>query len=299
VGYHSGICHVSTKKGLHLKDVPIIREIPAYFSEESQTFEVNPEEFEAMVKEDIDNGNIPFFLGVTIGATSTGGSDDVNAMGEIAKKYGLWFNVDCAWAGAAFVCSEFVKPYLEGLKVADSLQVNLAKWYLTGACCAVTWVGDKSKWIQAISGKDLEAEYLKHKYTDAGDVVDYKDWHISLGKRFNGLRIWYIVRNLGLKGLRAMIRRDIEIAQWSEKWFINHKRVDLLTRRELALLCFRITKDQNGKRYPEEHLNAINKVFLEKINESGEFHLTPSTQSGVYFGRICICNASTTEETMD
>lgn len=231
VGYFSSMCHISTKKAMHLKDVPHIRDIPAEFDPDQNKYIVKPEKLEEMIKEDKAKGLIPFFVGTTIGSTSTGGSDDVEAIGKICQKHNLWFNVDCAWAGAAFICEENVKPYIDGLKYANSMEINLAKWFLCGMNCVITFIDDKQRWVEAISGKgsaELEAEYLKNKYTDSGAVVDYKDWHISLGKRFSGLRVWYTLRTVGLKNYRKMIRNDCELAAVCEEKIKKHKRIDLL-----------------------------------------------------------------------
>lgn len=65
------------------------------------------------------------------------------------------------------------------------------------------------------------------------------------------------------------------------------------------MVCFRLVRDRSGKPYHVQELNAINKHFCDKINESGEFHLTGSVMNDVYFGRICICNASTTVKEVD
>lgn len=37
----------------------------------------------------------------------------------------------------------------------------------------------------------------KNRFSEGYDVVEYKDWGVSLGRRFNSLKMWWVIRSFG------------------------------------------------------------------------------------------------------
>ena len=54
-------------------------------------------------------------------------------------------------------------------------------------------------------------EYLKA--TPDNDVNNYCDWGIQLGRRFRALKLWFVIRSFGVKGLQEKIRNHILITK--------------------------------------------------------------------------------------
>lgn len=40
-----------------------------------------------------------------------------------------------------------------------------------------------------------------------GTVIDYRNWHLSLGRRFRSLKLWFVLRSYGVSGFQAYIRK--------------------------------------------------------------------------------------------
>lgn len=40
-----------------------------------------------------------------------------------------------------------------------------------------------------------------------GTVIDYRNWHLALGRRFRSLKLWFVLRGFGVEGFRNYIRR--------------------------------------------------------------------------------------------
>lgn len=40
-----------------------------------------------------------------------------------------------------------------------------------------------------------------------GMVIDYRNWHLGLGRRFRSLKLWFVLRGFGAEGFRKYIRR--------------------------------------------------------------------------------------------
>ena len=41
----------------------------------------------------------------------------------------------------------------------------------------------------------------------AGLVVDYRNWHLGLGRRFRSLKVWFVLRSYGVEGFQNHIRK--------------------------------------------------------------------------------------------
>ncbi len=45
-------------------------------------------------------------------------------------------------------------------------------------------------------------------------MKNLRDWGIPLGRRFRALKLWFLIREQGVAGLQARLRRDLANAQW-------------------------------------------------------------------------------------
>ena len=150
----------------------------------------------------------PALVVASVGATGTGAVDPVGELAEIAHYYGAWLHVDAAWAGVAAVCPEF-RWINAGVEQADSYCTNPHKWLLTNFDCSAFWVADRSALIGALS---ILPEYLRNAATESGEVFDYRDWQVPLGRRFRALKLWAVLRWYGADGLQAHIRDHVALA---------------------------------------------------------------------------------------
>ena len=83
--------------------------------------------------------------------------------------------------------------------------------------------------VQALS---VLPEYLRNEATESGKVIDYRDWHIPLGRRFRALKLWFVMRSYGDRGPRvSLIDEHLQWARWFEgqvsedpQWEVTHRR---------------------------------------------------------------------------
>ena len=232
---------------------------------------MDPTALARTIEADRAAGRTPFFVSATLGTTSTGAFDPLETIGPIAQDHGCWLHVDAAWAGSAFVCPEFREP-MAGVELADTFNFNPHKWLLTNFDCSALWTRDRSALIDAMS---VTPEYLRNPASEAGAVIDYRDWQIPLGRRFRAIKLWFVLRSFGAEGLRAHVRRHVELAEWFEAQVVAEVRFEMAAPRSLALVCFRLADDPDGAR---------TRALLDRINASGELfcsHTTiPDRQTG-------------------
>ena len=178
------------------------------------TLAVQPTLLREAIEHDVRRGITPALVVASIGATGTGAVDPVRELAEIAHEHGAWLHVDGAWAGVAAVAPEF-RWLNDGLDHADSYCTNPHKWLLTNFDCDAFWVADRAALVGALS---ILPEYLRNAATESGAVIDYRDWHVPLGRRFRALKLWAVIRWYGAEGLREHIRDHVGLAQEFASW---------------------------------------------------------------------------------
>jgi len=244
----------------------------------------------AQIERDAQAGNIPFFLCATIGTTSTAAIDPIETIGGVLPE-NMWLHIDAAYAGAAMVCEEF-RWAMKGVERADSFNFNPHKWLLVNFDCSCLWVRDRSALISALS---ITPEYLRNAQSDAGVVIDYRDWQIPLGRRFRALKLWFVMRHYGIDGLRAHIREHVRLAEKFEGFVRGDDRFELVADRHFSLVCFRLKAGDDATR-----------TLLEALNATGEFFLThtviPSSEregASMYAIRLAVGSVLVEEKHVD
>jgi len=219
---------------------------------------MRPDALAAAMAEDRRAGLVPAFVSATIGTTSSLAVDPVAEIGRVTAEHGAWLHVDAAMAGTAAICPE--NRWLhDGLEAVDSYCFNPHKWMFTAFDCDCFWVRDRSVLVRALS---VLPEYLRNTATESGKVIDYRDWQVSLGRRFRSLKLWFVLRWYGIEGIRHHVRRHIELAERFAGWVEADERFELAAPRSLNLVCFRMKgSDEDNERLLAE-LNASGALYL-------------------------------------
>ena len=238
-----------------------------------EEFAMRPDVLDGAIRSDHAAGRVPFFVCATIGTTSTGAVDPLTAIADIAKQHDMWLHVDAAYAGTASICPEF-RHFQNGVQHADSYTFNPHKWMLTNFDCNVFFVADRATLTRTFS---ILPEYLRNKPTEAGSVIDYRDWHVQLGRRFRALKLWFVIRSYGVEGIRAYVRRHVELARDFADWVRTDAGWDVVAPVHHSLVCFR----HSGG-------DSVNQQILDTANASGRLFLTHTRLDGKLTLRMAI-----------
>jgi aromatic-L-amino-acid decarboxylase len=241
--------------------------------EVDEKFAMRPEALARQIAVDRENGLQPFFVSATVGTTSSMAMDPLREIGRICSEANIWLHVDAAMAGTAALCPEF-RALQDGLELADSYTFNPHKWMFTNFDCNCFYVADRATLIRTLS---ILPVYLRNKATESGAVIDYRDWHVQLGRRFRALKLWFVIRHYGVEGLRYHVRRHVELAQQFANWVESAEAFELAAPPMLNLVCFR---HRGG--------DEINRTLLDRLNQSGKMYLTHTVLDGRYALRFCV-----------
>ncbi|XP_055374436.1 aromatic-L-amino-acid decarboxylase [Condylostylus longicornis] len=226
---------------------------------------------QAAIQNDINHGLTPFFVVATVGTTGSCAFDDIVKIGKICKEHKcIWFHVDGAYAGNSFILPE-MRNFSKGLKYADSFNTNPNKLLLTNFDCSALWVKNVLNLTTALTVNPL---YLRHEHKEG---IDLRHYGIPLSRRFRALKLWFVFRTYGIKGIQKYIRNHIYLAKKFEMLVNQDNRFEVTNDVYLGLVCFRLKSS-----------DEINQDLLAQINHSGKMHMIPAMINGKYVIRFCV-----------
>jgi aromatic-L-amino-acid decarboxylase len=238
-----------------------------------------PEKLEEQVLADLSMGYKPCAVVAAIGTTGTVAVDPLKEISVICQKHGIWLHVDAAFAGSALLLPEY-SWMIDGIEQVDSFVFNPHKWMFTNFDCSVYFVKNAELLIKTF---EILPEYLKTK--TRGSVNDYRDWGVPLGRRFRALKLWFVLRSMGLEGIRKKLRFHIVLNQYFSDSLKEIRGIELPLAPFLNFSCFRLHPAGFDSM---DILNKINESFLEEINRDGKLFLTHTKIRGLYTIRMII-----------
>ena len=274
--YCSSEAHSSIEKGVktagfgkeNLVKIPVDAEL-----------RIIPTELEKAIEKDLNEGYIPTCLVAAIGTTGTVAIDPLKSLTKICKHYNIWLHVDAAYAGTALLLEEHRKM-IEGIEDVDSFYFNPHKWMFTNFDCSAYFVKDKQSLINTFS---ITPEYLKTENDD--HVNNYRDWGIQLGRRFRALKLWFVIRSMGVAGMQEKIRNHIQWAEELAGWIENEEEFVLLKPQHLGVVCFNVKpagiQDLTG-------INSLNEQLMQNINHDGKIYLSHTKVNDQFIIRIVL-----------
>jgi aromatic-L-amino-acid decarboxylase len=163
--------------------------------------------------------------------------------------------------------------------MADSLIINPHKWLGAAFDCTTYFVRDPGHLVRVMS---TNPSYLQSPAD--GAAKNYRDWGLPLGRRFRALKLWFLIREQGVAGLQARLRRDIANAHWLEEQVRATPQWRVLAPVRMQTLCLRHEP-------PGLDADALDKHTLDwvgRLNQSGETYLTPALLDGRWIVRVSI-----------
>lgn len=225
---------------------------------------MDPARLAEMMAADAAAGLTPALVVASVGSTGTTAIDPVAAVARVAAEHGAWVHVDAAYAGVAAVRPD-LRWLHDGVEAVDSYVTNPHKWLLTSFDCSTFWVRDR---VALTSALTVLPEYLRNAATEAGAVVDFRDWQVPLGRRFRSLKLWFVLRSYGAQGLRDYIGEHVAWAQELAGWAQDDSGWEVPTPHPLSTVVLRPLAAT------EAEADALALAVMEQVNDGGEAYLT-------------------------
>jgi aromatic-L-amino-acid decarboxylase len=273
--YHSAHAHSSVEKAAllagygkaHLRAIEV-----------DGAFAMKPDALAAAIVGDRAEGLRPCVVVATSGTTNTTAFDPLDGIADVCERHKLWLHVDAAMAGTAMVLPE-CRHLWHGVERADSLVFNPHKWMGPGMDLSAYYCRDPQHLIRVMG---TNPAYLRTQQD--GEVTNFRDWHIPLGRRFRALKLWFHLLDVGAEGVRVRIRRDLENARWLGEEVARTPGWEVVAPVALQTVCIRHVPPG----LDEAALTAHNLELARQINASGRAYLTPSVLEGKQILRVSI-----------
>ncbi|XP_059149787.1 histidine decarboxylase-like isoform X2 [Physella acuta] len=272
IGYCSDQAHSSVEKA------GLIGLVKMRFLHSDDHLSLRGDTLMEAIRADREKGLIPFYVCATLGTTGACAFDNLKEIGPVCEAERVWLHIDAAYAGSAFICPEY-REYMSGIELVDSFAFNPSKWLMVHFDCSAMWVKDARALHRTFN---VEPLYLQHE--NSGAAIDYMHWQIALSRRFRSLKLWFVLRSFGVKGLQQHIRRGIDLAKKFEQLVAEDPRFEVAARRILGMVVFRIAG-----------ANELTEDLLKRLNKQGKVHMVPASLKGKYVIRFTVTSQFTTE----
>ena len=168
-------------------------------------------ELEQRIREDIDQGYLPFMVIANAGTVNTGTFDDFSKVHEICKRYDCWMHIDGAFGAWMKIAG---KPYTEltcCMEKADSLAFDFHKLMYAQYDCGGLLIRDGAFQQQVFS---IRPNYLApHGKALAGGDPWFCDYGLELSRSFRALKVWFTLKTYGLEKLGQAVKDNCRLAK--------------------------------------------------------------------------------------
>lgn len=277
--YASDQVHMSVPRAASLLGLgrQAVRIIPA-----REDFTLDTAALARAVAADRRAGRIPFAVAASAGTTATGAIDPLDELADLCRDQELWLHVDAAYGGFAALCPEAAGA-LAGMGRAHSLAIDPHKWIHVPFDCGALLVRDPAA-LRAPFG-----EVGAYARTDEG--TEREGWTFfehgpELSRRFRALKVWMVIKHLGLEELGEMVREDLRTAGHLATLVEEAGDLELMAPVPLSTVCFRYAPAGRD----EGVLDRLNRRILQALQEEAAVYPTHAVLRGRFALRACILN---------
>ena len=252
-------------------------------------FKIRLDLLEQQIKEDLVKGLQPFCLIGNAGTVNTGAIDDLNALADLAEKYGLWYHIDGAYGALARILDSLKGEY-QGMERADSIALDFHKWLYVPFEAGCTLVRSWDKLKRTYFKK---AAYLDTELANDGNRLEYNEHYFQLSRNSKAFKVWMTLKAYGMKRIKAMIQKDIDLAHYLDELVNASGDFELVAKSKLAVSCFRYI----GKMTNVDEITEFNRRLMPKLEKDGRVFIMGTSLKGKYAIRACFINHRKTKET--
>src|SRR5216110_1686671 len=270
-----------------------------------ERFRIRIDDLVAKITADLEAGYVPFCVVANAGTVNTGAVDPLTDIREIAHRFQLWMHVDGSY-GAFAVLAESARKLFGGIEGADSIALDPHKWLYLPVDVGCVIYRDPEIARAAFAH---EAEYTRIIGQEADEAFAFWDYGPELSRRFRALKVWMLLKGVGLQALSEAIEKDLACARHFEKLVQNGEDFEMLAPVELSIFCFRhlparlkrtlTTASPSEREKTEEQLDAHNERLLLALQRDGSSYLSNARLRGRFSLRGCVMNYRTTRHDME
>ena len=245
---------------------------------------IDCEILELAIKRDIEDGFQPFCVVATAGTTGTGAVDDLESIHEICRRHDLWLHVDTCYGGAVLL-SEKYRQLLKGIEKADSIAIDLHKWFFVPLVAGVLLTRHDQLQIDTF---DVAASYIPSTTTEPYCKG------LPTSRRSTALGTWFGLRAAGWNTVKNTVERNIELTRYLEQ-MLGKQGFVVMPDGELSIACVRY--EPTG--FDEKGLEALQNRIAISVRKSGIAWFATTNHQGKSWMRLNMVNLHTRQHHID
>ena len=246
--------------------------------------QLDPQALEQRIHQDLATGFKPFAIVGTAGTTNSGAIDDLNALADIAGRYGLWFHVDGAY-GAAAVFSDRHRGLVSGIERTDSVTIDPHKWLAMPFASGVV-LTRRADMLQRTFG--VSTPYMPK--VAGTTIIDNFKVSAQWSRRMNSLKLWLTLRVHGRQAYEELIERQLRLAREFAEWVRRSDHFELVGAPQLTIVNFR------AKGLSEPEVAAANSAIVDEVTRDGQRWISQTIAGGKNVIRMMVISYLTEEK---
>jgi glutamate/tyrosine decarboxylase-like PLP-dependent enzyme len=259
-----------------------------------ERFKIHVDDLVTRITSDLAAGYVPFCVVANAGTVNTGAADPLGEIREVANRFQLWMHIDGSY-GAFAILAESARKLFVGIELADSIALDPHKWlYLPVDVGCVIYRQPET----ARAAFAHEAEYTRIIGQEADEAFAFWDYGPELSRRFRALKVWMLLKGVGLDALGQAIENNLACARYLESMVLASEDFEMVAPVELSIFCFRHVPVHLKNESPEA-IDAFNERLLVALQQDGSSYLSNATLWGRFALRGCVLNYRTTMRDME
>lgn len=234
-----------------------------------QDFKYNLVALKKLIKDLSKANKKPFFLVCYAGDSRSMTCDDFRSLHELCQAYQIWMHVD-GCHGTQLLFSEKHKFKLDGIELADSITFDPHKTLNVPYSISLLLVKDQKN-LELIRRPEDIITGEEHSF---GQLTPFFG-----SKAFFSLKLYMLLKNLGLNGLKNIIETRCEMAQVLADEINRHEYFLLINPKiDINSVIFMFCPDFFYKEILKDKtfiniLNMVNEIIQKKLLATGEIWL--------------------------
>jgi glutamate/tyrosine decarboxylase-like PLP-dependent enzyme len=259
-----------------------------------ECFRVRLDDLVAKITADLDAGYVPFCVVGNAGTVDTGAVDPLREIRDVANRFQLWMHVDGSY-GAFAILADSARKLFAGLNQADSIALDPHKWlYLPVDVGCVIYRDPEAARVAFAH----EAEYTRMFGEEADEAFVCWDYGPELSRRFRALKVWMLLKGVGLDRLSDGIESNLACARYLEAMVQASDDFEMVAPVELSIFCFRHVPTQLRNQSTQQ-IDAFNERLLVALQQDGSSYVSNTMLGGRFALRGCVLNYRTTLRDME
>ena len=286
-----------------------------------EEYRLDPVALDAMLTEDVENGDVPFCVVAYVGSINVSAVDPLDEVADVCADHGVWFHADGACGGVGAALPEEADSF-EGLDRADSLTMDPHKWLSVPYGCGCVLFRDADAQSRAFS---MHAAYLDETADETYHGTNFAYRGPEMSRPFRALKLWASLKHRGVEGYREQLRRSCACAEHLHDRVAAADDFEVLQEPKLFIYSFRylprdlrdavagadsdevdtdsdhgtVETDTVRTETVEAYLDWLNQRIADDLRLTGEAYVTTTAVRDHTVLRLSICSHRTTPADID